>query len=83
MPSIHESLCHGEHPADLTRLNTFLDFLATKLSADDYHLAHNLLWAAFDPVVAVRLHTGNPPPPHRGPDAPLPGDAGEPPPTAA
>jgi hypothetical protein len=38
---------------NLSRLNSYLDWLATKLAADDYSLATQKLWAAVSPVYAA------------------------------
>ncbi len=56
MASLLESATSPSTGMDLTRLQTFLDFLAGRLSADDYATASNLLWAAVDPVYAARLN---------------------------
>jgi hypothetical protein len=55
MPSLLESAVQPNDGLHLGRLTTFLDYIATKLSADDYATATNLLWAAVDPVYAARL----------------------------
>jgi hypothetical protein len=56
MPTIQQALCEPNVGADLTRVQAFLDYLATKLAAEDYTTATNLLWAAVDPVYAARLN---------------------------
>jgi hypothetical protein len=56
MSSIQESMCVPNTGADLTRVNAFLDYIATKLSADDYKTATDLLWASVDPVYGARLN---------------------------
>jgi hypothetical protein len=38
---------------DLTRLNNYLTWFATKLAAPDYNTATAKLWAAVDPVYAA------------------------------
>jgi hypothetical protein len=53
MPSLQESAVQPSPGMDLSRLNLFLAWLATKLSADDYALATQLLWAAVDPGFAA------------------------------
>lgn len=56
MPSIQESLCRESTGANLAKVQAFLDYLAGKLSADDYTTATNLLWGAVDPQAAARLN---------------------------
>jgi hypothetical protein len=56
MPSLLESLTEPNTGADLTRAQAFLDYLATKLSADDFATAKAMLWAAVSPVEAARQH---------------------------
>jgi len=56
MPTIQQTLTEPNTGADLTRLNAFLDYLATKLSASDFKIATDLLWAAFHSPVAARLN---------------------------
>jgi hypothetical protein len=58
MPTLQQAMVAPNTGADLTRLQAFLDYLAGKLAAPDYTTATNLLWAAVDPVAAVRISRG-------------------------
>ena len=60
MPSLQQSAVQPSTGMDLTRLNHYLAWLATKLSADDYATATNLLWRAVIPST-------RPPPPAKPP----------------
>lgn len=48
MPSIQQALCEPSTGSNLARVQVFLDFLAARLSADDYAVAVDLLWASID-----------------------------------
>lgn len=54
MPSFLTAAAEPSPGMHLGRLTQFLDFLAQKLSADDYAEAESLLYAAVDPVHAAR-----------------------------
>jgi hypothetical protein len=53
IPSLQQSAVQPSAGMDLTRLNNYLTWLATKLSAPDFAIATAKLWSAVDPVYAA------------------------------